>query len=205
MKSAINTIKILFLALNLVFASHTLAQASSAAVRCEKISHLSFKQIKLSEIEKLEKKGRFLVGSFKNSNVFIKQARGGGLTEALWLEKLNMLGLGPKFYGLTEVNGEPAIVLERVAGFNTQLPDLSPIDFVMKPKHVAEMRRQFEILLKNKIDALDLQFLIDPATDKVTLIDPEFYTLTTEYVYSNSEMYFNNIILNWRMSGKLAE
>lgn len=134
------------------------------------LPQINYEQLKNIEDEKIGW-GRVNDGLFtalyQGREVFIKIDRANEMTEAYWLSFLNRFDIGPKFFGVTMMNGRPAIVMERIDGLNIKNPGSTGAFITLKM--IAEMKRQLAVVYDLGIYPHDPQFMV--SKDKVVLID----------------------------------
>lgn len=131
---------------------------------------------------------RIMSGKINGENVFIKESTikdgekvgttrtlKGFVNEVGWTKRLDELGIGVKFKGITKTDdGYLAIVTENFPGihFNKNSEQLPQ---VFKPTQslITDLKKIKSILYREGIDGYDLQILISENHAKV--IDPEFF------------------------------
>ncbi len=100
------------------------------------------------------------------------------INEYQWLTYLNSLGLGPKVFGVTKLNGKWAVVMEKVEGYPTQaivFKTSGPPKFKLTQAMVDDIRNAARILETNGVVGVpDFQFILTPE-GRAVLIDPEWY------------------------------
>lgn len=126
------------------------------------------------------------------------------LKEAAWLQELNHLGLGPKIHGIVERNHEWYVIMADVGGVNTQLPMAAPTGFSLNARVITEMKRQTRILLDHGIFPLDLQFQVSHDLSRVTLIDPQMFSLrdSAADLEFQGRIAIETILRNWQLDGR---
>lgn len=120
---------------------------------------------------------RLFTAHYNGIEVMGKRLNHGSLKEAAWLQELNKLGLGVRFYGLTEIQGRLFFVMEKVPGYNTNVLNFG---VVISSATVKEMRRQFDILTSNDIFPIDMQFQVGRDGQKVKIVDPEVFEIRAQ-------------------------
>lgn len=196
-------IRILIL-LVIIFLSF-IGQASQSPLLCRSVFVKGFQytEIPFEHLDKVQPLGRFHRGLLNGQDVFIKTLRAQSSSELNWLIRLNSWGLGPKLLGVTQLNGQIQLVLETINGINTQFPMMAPEDFRLTQKIVAEMQRQTKILAEHHVSPLDLQFLISLDCNRVTLIDPELFSIDQSITEDQVMRYLNSILRNWKIMNRL--
>lgn len=123
----------------------------------------------------------------RNEDVFIKvsmikkgAARGGMRrfehfeNEVAWTRRLDDLGIGPKFFGVSDVEGHHTIVTGFIEGVHLDGPlSKIPESFVPTPHLLESLKKIRDVLHREGIDAHDLQLRVTP--DRAYIIDPEFF------------------------------
>lgn len=121
--------------------------------------------------------------------------------EARWLLWFNALGVGAKFYGFTFIDGQIAIVVERVTEPNVVLKEPNESDpisdyrkeFAQKKirvtkETIASLNKVIDLLLEHQVMGYDLQFLLTQS-GKLVLIDTEGFKKYDEYdMYSPEQL-----------------
>lgn len=120
---------------------------------------------------------------YQGQNVVVKFSRGNKekmLIEAKYLKILSDLGIGPKFFGVSKVDGKDAMIMEEVPNLtlikagealntkNIKIPKIQ----IQKLKN--QIENIFKLLDQRQIFAWDFQFLITPDY-RIVIIDPELY------------------------------
>lgn len=138
--------------------------------------------------------------------VFVKVPRrtGPGLNEGEWLRVLNRLGLGPRLIGRARIQEQEAWVMEYIRGTNTQFPLAAPAQVRLTPSLIGQMRAQVDLLYREGIWPLDLQFLLTP-DGRAVLMDPELFVLRPrpEKTRAEYDRLLDQIIMNWRLDDRV--
>jgi hypothetical protein len=131
---------------------------------------------------------RIMSGKINGENVFIKETTikegekvgtkrtlKGFVNETAWVKRLDDLGIGVKFKGITKTeDGYLAIVTENFPGihFSRSIGQL-PQEFKPTKSLIADLKKIKSVLYSEGIDGFDLQILVTENHAKV--IDPEFF------------------------------
>lgn len=131
----------------------------------------------------------FYKGEIKGKKVFIKTLDDEVdiyspelmLNEARNYYLMDMLGIGPKFYGTTTVAGKMGVVLENVEGVLVKWgsnPALRQAGITIKPSAIRDMKLAASRLDQAGIhNPYDMQFIISADGKRATLVDPEHFKM----------------------------
>ena len=126
---------------------------------------------------------------YQGQNVVVKFSRGNKekmLIEAKYLKILSDLGIGPKFFGVSKIDGKDAMIMEEVPnltlikaqeGLNTENIKI-PKNQIQKVKD--QLENIFRLLDERQIFAWDFQYIITPDY-RIVIIDPELYISYAEF------------------------
>lgn len=131
----------------------------------------------------------------------------GKLKEAAWVQELNSIGLGPKLHGLVKRGEDTYFIMADVGGINTQTALSAPAGFKLNAEVIKEMRRQLDIMIENGIYPFDIQFQISLDRKRVTLIDPEMFSIMergTSHTLA-SKLTLDTLMMNWRMDDRIED
>ena len=189
------------LSVSLLFAL-TASLSHAQGERCASL-FVAENQFELTNFEPLSR-GNFQA-MLRQEKVFLKKLRGNSQNEVTWLTRLNQLGLGVRFFGITKIQEQQYMIIENAPGVNTQMPMLAPSDFRLTKTAVTEIKRQAELLASEGISPLDLQFQVSPDGRQVKIIDPELFrmALSLEAAHKETNTILNNIFSVWAMEGKI--
>lgn len=117
------------------------------------------------------KVSRVEVGQFK---AFLR-TYGHFENEVAWTRRLEDLGVGPKLHGVSNIDGQHAIITEYIHGVHLDgLKSDIPSDFKPTENLIKSLKEIREVIHREGINAHDLQLRVTP--DRAYVIDPEFFS-----------------------------
>ena len=126
----------------------------------------------------------FLKGYSYPSPIYTELA---GMAEANWAYYFSILGIGPRFHGVTSVNGINTFVVAKISGINSKSLNpqrASSYSVELRKTWERAIRRVVAVLNEKGIAAHDLQFLLS-VDGSAHLIDTELFEVSSSAATHN--------------------
>ena len=170
------------------------------------------------ELAKSDAKGASNAGLFTGElggqPVFVKVLNAFDAKEIMLQQKLGELGVGPRVLATTEVDGRMALVSERIQDgiqldratlqFGKNAAAYRALDEDQKRSVLAQMSTMGDAIAGAGIVTQDLQFMFEPATGKLYVVDPgQFSLVEVGKVATDSKLMVDSFAKDLRENWKL--